>query len=260
MIRETLSEEIAVVLNNQNASSDECAMLVSECEAGITEAQADAMKLRVLAADITLVPTPREAANLARDAQNLELTSERLQKILPALRKKYSESVATEATARWRGFFDPLVDERAALLQEFDATRKRMEDELADLNSRIRACNGECKWVNNLAIELNECHRLDLLPQLQLDEIDSTPSAYNEPNWQEANRAAAAFSATMVSPRPSPFSYTSEWWRADQDRVEATRREQERTATFYQEQSAEREKAENAAVHEKAEAALKRTG
>ncbi|HZR88424.1 MAG TPA: hypothetical protein VFB02_16575 [Bradyrhizobium sp.] len=242
---ERLEQRIIAVLNDPNsASSDEVGQLIVDNDAAIAKAEQEIIAARELSQDITKTPLPAQAADARRAAEEAALTRDRLAKIEPALRDRYTASLATERKARWQGYFEMISAEREVLAVEFDEFFGRIRSELAALNTKIREFNGEVGYVNRFGGEIGQWgHQLDPLPLIApLRTLDSD-TARNAPDWRAANAFAASFAQSMV-PAAHPGAAWGEPENQAQRRAEVEK-EQQRLASFYEQQTADQEARQN---------------
>jgi hypothetical protein len=227
-----LQSRIVTALDNPNASAAELSELVAETELAIVTADETASAMRMKAADVLATPTPREAQDTMAQANAAELTRDRLGGILPKLKERYTAALVTERHAKWLGYYEIANAKREALAEVLDATRSRIKAELGSLNGRIKECNSECGYVNDMACEIGEYHDLDLLPLFAaLRTIDAETST--EPDWRAANSSAAAFAASMAPPTYDPARWSDPEQQAAR-RAEADKQQREMGAHYQQ--------------------------
>jgi hypothetical protein len=244
----TLEQRGVSALDNPNSGASELSELVAETELAIVTADETASAMRMKAADVLATPTPREAHDTMAQANAAELTRDRLRGILPKLKERYTAALVTERHAKWLGYYEIANAKREALAEVLDATRSRIKAELGSLNGRIKECNSECGYVNDMACEIGEYHDLDLLPLFAaLRTIDAETST--EPDWRAANSSATAFAASMAPPTYDPARWSDPDVRAQQ-RAEAEKRQRE-MGEFYQRQTEAQEERQNAEERER---------
>lgn len=243
---DTLEQRIIAVLNDPNsASSDEISVLIVDADTAIIAAEQEIIAARELAQDITKTPLPLQAADARRAGEEATLTRDRLQGILPRLRERYTAALHAERHAKWQGYHSIVVAERSVLAGQFDETFARVRAELGALNSRLKEHNAEVNYVNQLAREVGEWReQLDPLPLFaSVRAIDGDRARSDGSDWRRANAFAASFAQSMA-----PSAYNPARW-SDAD-VQAQRRaeiekEQQRLASFYEQQTAQQEARQN---------------
>jgi hypothetical protein len=135
------------------------------------------------------------------------------------------------------------------LAQEVDAARSRIHTELRSLNGRIKECNSECEYVNDMAREIGEYRALDLLPlfaALRTIDADETSTG---PDWRAANSFAVACAQSMVA----PYHPGARWAEPEvqaRRRAEAEKQQRE-IAEHYARMSREQEDRQNAEEKER---------
>ncbi len=254
---DTLEQRIMAVLNDPNsASSDEISVLIVDADSAINTAEQEIVAARELAQDITKTPLPVQAADARRAAEAAALARDRLTKIQPTLRERYTASLATERREKWRGFYEIVAAEREPLAIEFDETFARIRAELVALNAKIREFNGEASYVNRMGGEMGQWgYQLDSLPLIaQLRTVD-TDSARSEPDWRAANSFAASFAQSMAFPSHPGANWADQ--NVQQQRREQIERYQKALADYYIRTRAEAEALANTQEKQRFEASRK---
>jgi hypothetical protein len=129
----TLERRITAALADEIASAD-LAMLISETEVAISDAEATADLERSKALDPALSPD----ATAAREAmQAAEFARDRLHTVLPRLKDRHKQIAAQEDRTEWRAHYETLKVERDALAAELRELYPEFETKIIDLLARI---------------------------------------------------------------------------------------------------------------------------
>jgi hypothetical protein len=141
---ENLEHRIAVALSDAAVTSAALSELIQETDAAIVTADTIAEEERAKAMDPARSPDPKAARAAMEDAQ---FAANRLRTLQPRLRHRHEEIARAERKAEWVAAYDEIKPEHDALVAELRALYPRLERELVDLLTRIRAFDERAKAV-----------------------------------------------------------------------------------------------------------------
>jgi hypothetical protein len=235
----TLEQRITSAISNGSASSAALTELIAEVAAAAEAAEQAAAAERERALDLTISDIDTAHAALAA----AELGRDRLQAVLPKLRQRLSEALASEAHARW---FDAYLRTEKLRDQTAEKFARLCPELLAGLIGLMRetdAVDQECLRINSaapgneprrlLAVELHARH-LTAFSTSQ----PSISATVRLPDYQRSDHMAwpvlrpndlAVAVAESMKP-PHDLRFTNRWWEAAEADAAARRQIAERRA------------------------------
>lgn len=244
-----LATRITAALGGNGAiTAATLAALISEVNRGIEQADADVEA----ACQQSLDPATADPATARTVMQEAEFAGDRLRAALPGLQSKYQQVYASEKRDNWQHQCDQVKGKRDALATEFAQAYPALVGKLIDLFTRSKAIDAEVSRINGSAPN-NAHHRLDRL----------TPPCIAQVRLPDLNNPTVNLWPPPAPPilpeqiQPTVSHPGADWWQAHAgQRAEALAANQ-KTANFYKQQTADREKREAA---ERAEEARKARG
>jgi hypothetical protein len=235
-----IEQKISSALTNPNIGSADLTELIAEVAEAADAAEKSAAAEKEKALDLIASPDLDKAHETLVAA---ELSRDRLKAILPKLRNRLAEALATEQRARWLVEYQRVEKLRDQAAEKFAHQYPELLDNLVALFRDADEIDKECGRVNSSAPN-GEHRRLNLveLTARDLNEFTrSQPSIANTvqlPEWQQSSTLAwpppqPSFAATYAASMVSTFDprYSADWWKVlEQDnaeRAKVTQRRQE---------------------------------
>lgn len=249
----TLKQQIAAVLANANAGSEELSELIAATEAAATAEQTAVDERKAAALDLTQCPDPKQAHDRIVES---EISRDQLKAALPKLRERLAAALAAENKERWLADFQRVAEQRDQAAAAF-RRYPELANEIAEIFALAEQVDREVSRINGSAPDGTH-HRLR---GVELTARDLQQFTRDNPSlaktvelrcWDGSERRiwplqssgsfAAGFASGMVVPHPG-----ANWSSADvqaQRRAEAEK-EQARIADFYAEQTKTQEERQN---------------
>jgi hypothetical protein len=238
----SIEQKISSALTNPNIGSTDLTELIAEVAEAAAVAENSAAAEREKALDLVASPNIDEAHEAIVAA---ELSRDRLRAILPKLRNRLTEALATAQHERWLVDYQRIEKLRDQAAQKFARQYPELLDSLVALFCDADEIDKECARVNSTAPS-GEHRRLvcvELTARGGLKEFTrSQPSIAKTiqlPEWEQSSTLAwpppqPSFAATYAASMVPTFDprYSADWWKVlEQDNAEHTTPSGERGAT-----------------------------
>jgi hypothetical protein len=235
----SIEQKISSALANPNIGSTDLIELIAEVAEAADAAEKSAAAEKEKALDLIASPDGRKAHETLVAA---ELIRDRLKTILPKLRNRLTEALATERHARWLTDYQRAEKLRDQAAQKFARHYPELLDNLVALFHEAEEVDKECARVNSSAPR-GEHRRLDCveLTARGLNKFThSQPSIAKTiqlPEWEQSSTLAwpppePSFAATYAASMVPTFDprYSADWWkvleRENAERAKVTQRRQ----------------------------------
>jgi hypothetical protein len=210
-----LQTRIVKVLDNPNAGAGELSELIAETELAIIIAKETVSSERASATDLIGTPSPEAAQAAISRAEAAKINHDRLSGVLPKLRDRYTEALATERRDRWASDYKKIETARDKLREEYNAIHQAYLSAKAkrdDLIQRMAACDLDVRRVNTIAGDLGIWDR-QLEPLLE--------SAAPERTWGPPRIANGGLAVALAQSMAPPTYDPADWSKPE---VQARRR------------------------------------
>jgi len=210
--------------------------LIAETDKAAAASAAESDTMRAKALD---VEQEVDLASVHAAMERASITAQRLRAAMPRLWAKFDQITSQEAAEKWHAECDEVAivrDNLAAELQEFYPP---VVERLADLMTRIAACDEEITriGVNAPSGEPRRLQKVELAAR-GLDRFTrSVPSITDElrlPHWETPSGLAwpppVPIDPARFAPVPFDRRYSPDWWQVKEEEARALRERQEREA------------------------------
>jgi hypothetical protein len=249
-----IEQKISSALANPNIGSTGLTELITEVAEAADAAEKSAAAEKEKALDLVSSPDIDKAHETLIAA---ELTRDRLKTILPKLRNRLAEALATEQYARWQVDYQRVEKMRDQTAEKFAHQYPELLDNLVALFHEAEEVDKECARVNSSAPR-GDHRRLDCveLTARGLNKFThSQPSiaaAIQLPEWEQSSTLAwpppqPSFAATYAASMKPSFDprFSADWWKVlEQDNAERAAITERRIAEAEAEQVASRQRYE----------------
>ena len=226
----SVEQKISSALTNPNIGSADLMELIAEVAEAADTAEKSAAAEKEKALDLSASPEIDKAHETLVVA---ELTRDRLKAILPKLRNRLAEALATEQQARWLVDYQRVEKLRDQAADKFARQYPELLDNLVALLCEADEIDKGCARVNSSAPS-GEHRRLDCV-ELTARGLNvftrSQPSIAKTiqlPEWEQSSTLAwpppqPPFAATYAAAMKPSFAprYSADWWKVvEQDNAE----------------------------------------
>jgi hypothetical protein len=223
-------QKISLALTNPNIGSTDLIELIAEVGEAVVAAEKSAAAEKAKALDLVASPDSSKAHDAVVAA---ELTRDRLRTILPKLRSRLAEALATEQHERWLVDYQRVEKLRDQAADKFARQYPELLDNLVALLCEADEIDKECARVNSSAPS-GEHRRLDCV-ELTARGLNvftraqpSIAKTIQLPEWEQSSTLAwpppqPSFAATYAAAMKPSFDprYSADWWKVlEQDNAE----------------------------------------